>query len=165
MASRQPRAVRTPFENTTTSSGATTNTYGYQSQDRNNPYVQDYLNTPIDVDPGVGRRGDLAEQQMEHGWDGGFASGIPQQVRMQNVDAGRRALRSETAAQAQQAEYARNALQLQRAASLLPQLVNTGGTQTGNQFSSGFGSQVATPQPGLLSEFLGGARQAAGAFI
>lgn len=161
MGAPKPTSTKSPFQNE--SSSTQTNTYGYMSQDPSNSWVKAYTDVPIDVDPGVGRRSDLAEQEMENRWNSGFASGIPAHVRMMNVDAAKRALRSEAAAQAQQAEYAKNALALNRAGSLLPQMVQTGGTQTGQQ--SGYQTQVMPGQPGFMSSFLGGLGGALGGFI
>ncbi len=161
MGANQPRAVRTPYEGT--QSQATTNSYGFASQDPNNPFVQAYLDAPIDTDPGVARRADVAEQAMQNRWNSAFASNIPQALRMQQMDTESRNLRAEAAAQQQQAEYLRNALNLSRAERLLPQLVSTGGSTTGSQ--SGFGTQIGTPQGGFWNSFTGGLGGSLGGFL
>lgn len=130
---------------------ANTKTYGYQSQDPNNEYVKSFQAAETGVDPGVGRRTDLAEQDAANRWDSAFASGLPLNVRMQMQAAERRQIRSQGAAEAQQAEYAKNQQELAKRAMLLPQLVQTGGTeqqqgqpgQTGNMILGGIGA--ATP--------------------
>lgn len=149
MGAPKPKQYKQPFESNAK--------YGYMSQDPNNPYVKAYMNTPIETDPGVGRRSDLAEQEMENRYNSAFAGGIPEQIRQQNLDAGKRALRSEQAAESQAAEYQKNQLALQRNASLLPSLVQTG--------TSGYNTQLGPPQPGFLSSLLGGAGAAFGGFI
>lgn len=148
--SSKPKPVQTPFKDE--------KTYGYQSQDANNPYVKAYMDTKTGVDPGVGRRTDLAEQQSENEWNSAFASGLPVNVRMQMRDAERRRIRSQGAAEQQQAEYAGNQMELAKRAALLPQLVQTG--------SSGYNSQV--PQGGgggLASSLISGGASVGGALI
>ena len=161
MGSSSPKAMQTPYSGNSTSTQ--TNTYGYSSQDPTNPYVRAYQDTPVDVDPGVQRRADLAEQQMENEWNSAFNSAIPQTVRQQNIDAGRRSLRAEAADQAQAAEYQKNSLQMQKNALLLPTLTNTGGTSVGSQ--SGFNTQLAQPGQSPWAGILSGAASAAIPFI
>ena len=161
MGAPKPKSVQTPYAGT--SSGTQTNTFGYMSQDPENQYVKAYMNAPIDVDPGVGRRYDLAEQEEGNRWDSGIMSGMPAHLREAYKQSSARKLRSEGAAQAQQAEYMKNALQLQRAGSLLPQMVQTGGSQTGSQ--SGYGTQVMPGQKPFWQDALMSAGQAAMSFI
>ena len=142
MSAPKPKAVQAPFQQTNT------NTYGYESQDPNNPWVQAYLDAPIDVDPGVKQRTDLAQQANENKWNNAFTAGIPQQVRMMQQGAEDRDIQQQGSRDTQQAKYLQNQLKLMRAQSLLPQLVQTGGN------SSGFQTQVLPGQPGLFSSIL-----------
>ena len=137
-----PKTIQTPFEKK--------NAYGFESQDANNPYVKAFMDTPTGVDPGVGRRTDLAEQDASNRWNSSFASGLPVNVRMQMQAAEQRQLHSQGAAEAQQAEYQKNQQEMSKRAMLLPQLVQTG--------QSGYDSQVK-PGGGLLNTIVGGAIQ------
>jgi hypothetical protein len=124
--SSKPSPIKTPYENK--------NEFGYQSQDPNNPYVKAVMDSPTQVDPGVARRTDLAEQESENRWNNAFTSGLPMHVRMQMQGAEQRQIQAQGAAESQQAEYERNQQELQKRALLLPQLVQTG--------SSGYNSQI-----------------------
>src|SRR6185436_834848 len=106
--SSKPKPVTLPFER------KTTNEYGWQSQDPNNQFVKDYMDTPTGVDPGAGRRTDLREQEEEGSWNSAFTSGLPLHVRMQMQASNKRKLQSQGAAEAQQAEYERNLLELKK---------------------------------------------------
>jgi len=126
------KPTQLPFENK--------NTYGFQSQDPNNQFVKDYMNAPIEIDPGAGRRTDLAEQGMQNRWNSAFSRGIPQLLRQQNMESERRQIEGQGAAEMQQAKYAQQMADLERKRSLLPQMVQTGssGYQSQQQQGSGF---------------------------
>lgn len=150
----KPKAAPTqqlPFENK--------NTYGFMSQDPNNQFVKDYMNAPIEVDPGAGRRTDLAEQSMSNRWNSAFSKGIPQLLRMQNQESEARAIRGQGAAEQQQANYAQQMADLGRKERLLPQMVQTGG--------SGYQTQFAPQQQGggFWGSLLSGGAAAAMKFI
>ncbi|HKQ76732.1 MAG TPA: hypothetical protein VJ810_23760 [Blastocatellia bacterium] len=142
MPSPKPKAIQTPFSSNT--ANTQTNTYGTMSI-ADTPEAQALLGVPIDVDPGVGRRTDLAEQELENRFNSAFASGIPQHLRMNMMENQRRQIRSQGAAEAQNAEYAKKLMEMERRKLLLPQIVQTGGSSTGT--SSGYNSQVVQPQP------------------
>jgi hypothetical protein len=167
MGSGKPKVLQTPFQQQQTQQQQQTNTYGTASIG-NTPEAKALLDVPIDVgtkfevDPGVGRRTDLAEQESMNRWNSAFAGNIPRLLRMQNQESESRAIRSQGAAEAQQAEYQRNLqenqartmrtqMELERRRLLLPQIVQTGGTNTGNTYSSGYNSQVTQPQGGFLT--------------
>ena len=143
MSSPKPVATKSPYEGSTNQ--ATTNTYGTVSI-ADTPEAKALLGVPIDPDPGVGRRTDLAEQELDNRWNSAFASGIPTQVRMNMQENQKRQLRSQGAAEMQNAEYAKNLMEMERRKTLLPQIVQTGGTSTGQ--SSGYNTQVTQPQGG-----------------
>jgi hypothetical protein len=132
--------TKTPFEQK--------QEYGWMSMPGNDPNVQRYLNREIQVDPGVGRRTDLAEQASENQWNSAFTSGIPQHVKMALQGAESRAIRGQGAAEQQQANYAKQGLELARDESMLPRLMQTG--------SSGFNTQV-TEKQSPWGAILGGA--------
>lgn len=132
-----------PFEN------KTANTFGWQSFDPSNQFVRDYMNADIGVDPGAKQRTDLAEEASQNQWNSAFMAGVPQQVRMMNMEASQRGIRREGAQAQQQAQYQQRMLDLARKERMLPQLVQTGGTSTG------FQSQAS--QGGGLGNLLGGA--------
>lgn len=146
MPTPKPKPMQTPFQQT--------NTYGTESI-ADTPEAQALLDVPIDVDPGVGRRTDLAEQEIENRYQA--AGGVPSFIRDANRAREVRDVRSRGAAEAQAANFQRNALELQRRQLLLPQIVGTG--------SSGFGTQIVQPQPGFLHKaglsLIGGASSAA----
>lgn len=179
-----------------------------------NAYTGDaYKSIPTDfnVDPGVGRRTDLAEQSARNNWNSAFMGGVPSFIRQANQDKALRDVRSQGAAEAQQAQYqnqqARNAAlttkaqlqdqselnkanllnssdlaraqlldqseqaranmgnqqatqqtlaDLQRRQLLLPQLVQTGGNQ------SGYNTQIMPGQQGIFGQLLQGAGSAVG---
>lgn len=145
----KPKPIKTPFEQNTT------NTFGYQSLPADNPYVKAYMDTPTDVDPGVARRGDLRLQASENRWNNAFTSGLPMHLRMAMQDAERRNIQQQNSAEAQQAVYQRNALELGKRERLLPTLTQTGGK------SSGYNSQL-DQRPGWFSSFMGGFGQGLG---
>ena len=142
--SSKPKPIQTPFKRDTT------NTYGWQSFDRNDPFVKEYMDTPTEVDPGVGRRADLREQENENSWNNAFTSGLPLHVRMQMQQSQKRQLQSQSAAEAQKAEYSRNQQELAKRSALLPRLVQTGGQE------EGYNSQVVPGQGGFWGNLLGG---------
>lgn len=144
-------AKKLPFEN------KTSNTFGFESQDPNNPFVKAFMDSPVNPDPGAGRRGQLAEQASENRWNNAFTAGIPQYLRMRLQGAERQDIQDSTAADERQAAYQAQLAELAKRQQLLPQMVQTGGT------SSGFQSQY---QPGLFGQLLnsavGGFSQGAG---
>jgi hypothetical protein len=142
MSKPKPQPVQAPFQQNNV------NTYGTMSI-ADTPEAKAFLDVPLDIDPGVGRRGDLAEQEMSNRWNSAFAQGVPEHIRMQQQDAERRNIRSQSAAEAQQAEYAKNLMELERRKTLLPQIVQTGGN------SSGFNTQIVQPQPSPLWGMVG----------
>lgn len=148
MPAPKPKPFKTPFEQT--------NTYGTQSI-ADTPEAQALLDVPIDVDPGVGRRTDLAEQEAENRWDSAFMSGVPSFIREANRAKELRGIRSQGAYEAQNAQAEKNRMELARRQLLLPQILQTG--------SSGFGTQIVQPQPGFLHKaglsLIGGAANTA----
>lgn len=177
MGAPKPKATKAPFEQrsdqTTTSNQIGTN----ESENRfapvsiaDTPEAQAYLNYDVGIDPGVGRRADLAEQELSNQYNSAFAQGIPEFIRMRQQDAGLRGIRSDAAAERQQAEFLKKQFELGRLERLLPQILQTGQTQrgqtTGGQTqtgtSSGFNTQVMPGQPGAFSQFLGGLGQGLG---
>ncbi len=177
MGGSKPKPVQTPFEN----KQQTTNTYGRFSV-ADSPEAQEFLNTPLDfgseinlkpvsVDPGVGRRTDLASQAAENRANSALSFGVPRFIREANAAKEQRDIRDQGAAEAQQAEYAnqmgnnqlmaqqgafnnnlkaqRTAAELERRRLLLPQYLQTGGSGS----SSGYNTQLTQPQPGFLSSF------------
>lgn len=138
--SSKPSPIQTPFKSDTT--------YGYASQDASNPYVQAFQATPTTVDPGAGRRTDLAEQASENRWNSDFTSGLPIHLKMQLQESERRNIAAQGAAEQQSAEYQKNQLELQKNAALMPQLVQTG--------TSGYNSQLpGSTGPGVASSAIG----------
>jgi hypothetical protein len=141
--------------------------------------AQDYLNAPLDfgsdfnVDPGVARRTSLNRQRFLNEQENAFSFGIPKLIRDQQREAGLRAIDSQGAAEAQQAEFANQQLRnqatsqrtmadLQRRRDLLPQIMQTGGSSQG----SGFNTQLVQPQSsGLLGSIIGGAATIGSRFI
>lgn len=130
-----------PFENNQT--GSTTNTFGFQSFDPNNEFVKRYLDTPTAIDPGARQRTDLAEQESQNRWNSAFMGGVPEQVRMMNMERSGRDIRRQGADEQQAAKYRQGMLELQKNERMLPQLVQTGGTTTGK--STGFNSVFSQP--------------------
>lgn len=173
MGAPKPKATNAPFLNNTTQStgsnqiGNTENRFGAASI-ADTPEARAYLDVPIDIDPGVGRRADLAEQELQNRYNSAFAQGIPEFIRQRQLDAGTRGIRSDAAAERQQAEFQRKQLELGRRERLLPQIVQTGQTgqtvaaQQGSGSSSGFNTTVLPGQPGPFSQFLGGLGQGIG---
>ena len=159
-----PKPQKMPSESTSDSSGSTTNTYGFMSQDANNPFVKAYMDAPINVDPGAAQRTDLAEQSAQHRWGGGFGGGVPELLRMRNQGAEQQQIAAQGAHDQQSANYAQSMADLQRKQNLLPQLVQTGGTQQGQSKTTGYTSQFG-PQNGFLSSLAGGAGAALGGFL
>jgi hypothetical protein len=142
------KPTQLPFDNK--------NTYGFMSQDPNNQFVKDYMAAPIEVDPGAGRRTDLAEQGMQNRWNSAFTGDIPQLLKMRNQESERRQIQGQGAAEMQQATYAQQMADLERKRSLLPQMVQTG--------SSGYQSQL--PQSsGFWNSLISGGSTVAAAGI
>lgn len=204
MGSSKPKPIQTPY------SGQQSNTYSYMSPlAAGSPGVSDYLSTPLnfgdpnayggeaykdiktsfDIDPGVGRRTDLAEQSFLNQSNSAFNAGMPKEYRDLQRQSGLRAIRGQGAAERQQAEYGRQQLEnqasvtraqmrdagelaranlgsniatqgtlaeLQRRRDLLPQLVQTGGS------NSGYGTQIMPGQQGWFGSLLQGAGSAIG---
>jgi hypothetical protein len=146
----KPKPQQLPFQNNQTQN--TTNTFGFQSFDPENQFVKDYMNQDVTIDPGARQRTDLAEQSSQNKWNSAFALGIPQSQRMMMQGAEQRDIQQQGSYAQQQAEYQKRALELARKQSLLPQLVQTGGSMTGQ--SSGYNTQM--PQSGgLLNTIVG----------
>lgn len=141
MPTPKPKPMKTPFEQRETQ----TNTFAPFSI-ADTPEAQAFLDVPIDADPGVGRRTDLAEQEAENRANSVFGGGVPQFFRQQALASEKRGIRAQGAAEAREAEVARNRMELERRRVLLPQILQTGGSG----FSSGFGTQIVQPQPGFL---------------
>lgn len=148
MSGRPPKPIKAPYEQT--------NRFAPQSI-AGTPEAQAFLDVPIDTDPGVGRRTDLEEQEVGQRWDSAFMAGVPAWIRERNRESEMRGVRSRGAAEAQQANYQKNLLELERRRSLLPQVAQTG--------SSGFNTQIQPAQPGLGSSILGGAARIGAAAI
>lgn len=125
------------------------------------PEVQAFLDEPINVDPGVGRRTDLAEQGAENRWNSAFNSGVPKFVRDMARSSEQRKIRSQGVAEAQQAEGQNQAMRLARRERLLPQIMQLGGRGT----SSGFNSQLYEPRKSPLWDVLAGFAQGAGSAL
>jgi len=151
MPTPKPKPMQTPF--------AQTNTYAPQSIAQT-PEAQAFLDVPIDVDPGVGRRTDLAEQEAENRANSVFSGGVPGFFRERALESEKRGIRAQGAYEAQSARAQKNALELGRRQSLLPQILQTG--------SSGYGTQIIQPQPGFWQQaalkLIGGASNAAGMY-
>jgi hypothetical protein len=140
------QTVQTPYSNTTT------NTYGYQSLPGVDPAqaVQDFKNTPTEIDPSVAQRTALRDQSTQNRWNSDFTSGLPQHLRLQWQDRERREHQAQGDYERQAAEYAKSQLEMQKKSALLPQLVQTGGT------SQGYNSQVIQ-KPSIWGSVLQGA--------
>lgn len=152
------------------------------------------VRTNFDVDPGVGRRTDLAEQANQNRWNSAFMGGIPQEYRQLQRDSESRQIRSQGAAEAQQARYANQqgeaAATLQRAqmrdASELARanMANEAGAQRtvanlgryerllpqiiqtgGSGSSSGYNTQLTQPTPSIWNSIIGGASQVGAAAV
>lgn len=196
MGGTKAKPVQTPFQEQKTQE----NTYGTVSF-ADSPEAQSLLSAPLDfgqsaysgdaykdiptqfnLDPGVGRRTDLAEQANQQRWDSSFMGGIPREYRQLLRDSETRQIRSQGAAEAQQAEYGRQGLQaeaatqraqmrdasertkagfagqatnadLERRRLLLPQIVQKSGTSS----SSGYNTQIMPGQQGILGQLAQGA--------
>lgn len=145
MGGQKSKPIKTPFQQTST--------YAPQSIAQT-PEAKALLDVPIDVDPGAGRRADLEEQEVSQYWDSAFTMGLPSWLRDMNRNKELREVRGRGAAEAREAEDAKNRLELERRARLLPQVLQTG--------SSGFGTQVTAPQPGFGHSFASGLGQGIG---
>jgi hypothetical protein len=157
MGSSKPKPVQAPFQQ------QQTNTFAPVGISQT-PEAQKFLSQPLDfgsdisVDPGVGRRTDLAEQEAENRYGSAFSMGTPRIIREAAKAKELRDIRGQGAAEAAQAEYmnqiannqrkqALTLTNLERYRQVLPQIAQTGGT------SSGFNTQVMQPQGGFLSSF------------
>lgn len=146
MGDKKPQPIQTPYQQK--------NTYGTQSI-ADTPEAKALLDVDLDFnpDPGVGRRTDLAEQEVGNRWDGAFMNDLPEEYRARLRDSEVRKVRSQGAAEAQEAEFtAKNAktmADLERRRLLLPQIVQTGG--------SGYNTQLYQPQPGFGQQLALGA--------
>jgi hypothetical protein len=164
MGAGKPQAVKAPFQQQQTQ----TNTYAPFSI-AGTPEAKSFLEAPLDfgdpvnVDPGVGRRADLAEEEVADRYESSFMSGVPAYIRNANRAKEVRDVRGNAAYERQQADFmnqqANNLLRekasmadLERRRLLLPQILNTGGSGS----SSGFNTQVTQPQPGFLSSLARG---------
>lgn len=167
--SSSPKPVKAPFQQQQQQQQTQQNTYGLVSLS-DTPEARALLETPLDfgddvgIDPGVGRRTDLAEQDLRNRWDSAFNAGIPREYRTMLRDSEIRKVRSQGAAEAQDAEFRRKQLsnqtrtaktlaELERRRQLMPTLVSTGGSGTSSGTSSGFNTQVTQPQGGFLQSF------------
>lgn len=182
MPSKPPKPQQAPFQQQQSqqTQGTTTNTYGTQSV-ANTPEGQAFSNidldfgSPMDVDPGVGRRTALAEERAGYESDNAFNAGIPREYRQMLRDSTVRDIRGRGAAESQQAQFlnqqGNNAMRgqrtnaaLARGERLLPQIVGLGSTSTGNMTgsSSGFNTQFPQSQPGFWQRAALGLIQNAG---
>src|SRR5262245_5345070 len=140
MPSPKPKPMQTPFQQ----QQQTTNTYGSYSI-ADTPEAQSYLNEPldfggpVDVDPGVGRRTDLAEQEVENRYGSDLNAGVPSFIRQMNKAKELRDVQGRGAYEAQQAQYANQTAnnelkarqtlaRLGRMETLLPRILQTGGS-------------------------------------
>jgi predicted aminopeptidase len=149
--------------------------------------------TDFNVDPGVARRHDLAEQAVTDRYNSAFSSGVPTFIRQANMEKELRAERSNAATEDQQAQYQNQQLKnqaLTTRAQMADQselnkanMANNIASQTtaadlerrrlllpqlvqtgGNSSGSGYGTQVVQ-QPGFLNSFLGAAGQVGSAAV
>lgn len=148
------QTVQNPYQNTTT------NTFGYQSMPGvdANKAVEDYQNYQINLDPGANERRILRDQATNNKWENAFASGIPTQLRMALQGEEQRGNQQVSDFDAQNAQYAKQGMELARKQSLLPQLTQTGGT------SNGYTSQTIQT-PSIWSSIIGAAGQVGSAAI
>jgi hypothetical protein len=87
---------------------------GNAYQDYTNDAYKDIKNDfKFNIDPGAGRRTDLAEQAAQNRWNSSFFGGMPQEYRQLLRDSETRQIRGQGAAEAQQAEYQRQNAQQQ----------------------------------------------------
>lgn len=177
MGSSKPQPVKAPFESREQQQATTANTYGRFSI-ADSPEAQNFLSAPLDfgdptnVDPGVGRRTDLAEQRAGDEWNSAFMGGLPAEYRKLQRDSELRRIRGQGAAEAQQAQYLNQQGNNQRRGAVtqanigrlervLPQYFQTGGTTTGSGSTSGFNTQIVQPQPGFWQRLALGVAQGA----
>ena len=165
MGSSKPKPVQAPFQQQQQQNQQYNNTYGAYSI-ADSPEAQAFKNTPLDfgdatnVDPGVGRRTALAEQEVGNRYDSALSAGVPAWIRNMNRAKELRDVQGQGAYEAQQAEYlnqqGNNAMRERKSMAeaarlerLLPQILQTGGTSMGTGSSSGYNTQVTQPQPGF----------------
>src|SRR5262245_61402591 len=137
MGSSKPKPIQAPFQQQQNQQ----NTYGRFSI-ADSPEAQEFLGLPVNygstegygdaykdysgnaykdikddfkfnIDPGVGRRTDLAEQSFLNQSNSAFNAGMPREYRQLLRDSGLRNIRSQGAAEAQQAEFTRQNAQQQ----------------------------------------------------
>lgn len=173
MGSSKPKVMQLPFSQ----QQQQTATYApYSIGDTQE--AKDFLDTPLDfgsdtnVDPGVGRRTDLAEQEVGNRANSAFNAGTPRFIREAQRARELREVQSQGAYETQNAQYLnqqgnnarrsqRTMAELERRRLLLPQVLQTGGTSN----ASGYNSQLYTPQPGFWQRAALGAIQGAGSTI
>jgi len=173
MGKGKPEPVKTPFQQ----QQQQTNTYAPMGI-ASTPEAQAFLGTPLDfgdevnIDPGVGRRTDLRRQEAENRYNSAFSMGVPRILRESAQAKELRDIDSQGAGEAANAEYikqqtnnerrrAMTLADLQRKQTVLPNIVQTGGSGT----SSGFNTQVSQPQPSIWNSIIGGAAQVGSAAI
>ncbi len=177
MGSSSPKPVKAPFEQQQQQTQQQTNTYAPFSV-AGTPEGQAFQNAPLDfgdetdVDPGVGQRTRLAEQEVGNRYNSAFMGGVPAYIRQGNQARELREVGAQGAYEAQQAKYLNQQgnnqrrgmvtqANLGRLQTLLPQYLQTGGASTGSGSSSGFNTQVVQPQPGFWQRAALGAIQGA----
>ena len=165
MPSKQPKPQQAPFEQKQQETQQQVNTYAPFSVADTIEGMR-FQNVPLDfgnetnVDPGVGRRTALAEEEVENRYGSALSFGVPGFIRRMNQAKEIRDVQAQGAYEAQNAEYlnqqgnnARRAAvtqaELARKERLLPQIVQTGGSSTGSGSTSGFNTQIVQPQPGF----------------
>lgn len=196
MGGQKSKAIKTPFQQ----QQQQTNTFAPMSIS-DSPEAKSFLETPLDfggggyvgdaykdiktdfnLDPGVGRRTDLAEQGAMNRWDSALMAGVPAWLREQAKQKEMRGIRGQGAAEAQQAEYGRQ--QAEYGSSLARAQMRDSSElaraqmgdeaarartmaelerrrlllpqilQTGGSgSSSGYNTQLTQPTPGFLSSF------------
>lgn len=192
MGSSKPKPVQTPFKEERQQNN-TFGTFSIADTDEAKDFYGlplDYgggnyggeaykdIPTEFDIDPGVGRRGDLEEQEIGNQYNSAFSAGVPSWIRNMNRARDLSESRGRTAAARQQAEYGaqqlrsnalterarmRDASELARA-----NMLDTAATRRteaelarrerllphilqtgGSSNASGFGTTVVQPQPGF----------------
>jgi hypothetical protein len=93
----------------------------------------------------------LQKQESENRWNSAFMSGTPAFLKGQLQGQERREIGAQGAADAQEAEYQQNILELGRREKLLPQMVQTGGTSQGYQTQAGGGGLMGLLGQGISS--------------
>lgn len=135
--------VQQPYSQSTTAS------YSYQDP-LTTQAGQDLKAWNPEIDPGIQARSDLAQQENANRWNSDFTSGLPLHVKMRLQDSSARQLAQGANLERQQGEYLKNNLELGKRQALLPQLVQTSGT------NQGYNSQIIQ-KPSIWSSIIGGA--------